>query len=628
MTRRKFPTLQQPDRRQVLQWTGAAAAGFILGFGAQEADAASDTAPEIRVADENYKSVYSKRANSFMKDPSWVKETAARLRWPKAGERVPPLTIYVPDEKLDWVEAMRKAGQDAARLGIQYDINQVSTSRWLEMINTHRQDMEIHGAAIRPERIDPADWLVSRAYGKDYRNYGEEVLLEYDAAVEQQNRDADQAQRLADVRQAQRVLSDDYYMNQVGWGPTLLEVYNSGAFSGVVPVKGFGIGSFSMFHSFLSLTPRTERKRLMVGSTNLLNTTNIIAATNTMRNIGRMIYDRLAFMSPDLKPIPWAAESWRQLDEKTWDLKLRPGMTFHDGHPVTIADLKFTFDFMLKYERAVYWSANQFLAGTEIVDAAGGVLRLRFKEAYGLFETYFLQLNTILPRHIWGTIMADQGTDNPWKVKIDVPVGSGPFKFGQYRKDVSLQMIGQKAHFSQPQLDEFWIVITPSVDAILGRLESGELDMVDTENVALSPTQVKELAKYPHLTIVRTPDINWLHLVNRISILPWRDYEFRRAWMHAFDRQYLVDVPWEGGGRVPQANTFLVEGNSWNNPDLPPLPPFDLKLARQILHDAGYSWDASGRLLYPHPGDAAFRERVTRVSKPGYTWGGLMMLES
>lgn len=628
MTRHKRSTLQDTDRRQVLQWTGAAAAGFILGLGSREADATAQQPARIRVADDKYKSVYSKRANSFMHDPIWVRQTLSRLRWPKEGEPVPPLVIYVPDEKLEWVEAMRKAGQDAATLGIQYDIKNVSTSRWLEMINTHRQDMEIHGAAIRPERIDPADWLVSRAYGKDYRNYGEEVLLEYDAAIERQNRDADHRQRLADVRLAQRILSDDYYMNQVGWGPSLLEVYNSGAFSGVVPVKGFGIGSFSMFHSYLSMTPRTERKRLMVGSTNLLNTTNIIAATNTMRNLGRMIYDRLAFMSADLKVIPWAAESWRQLDEKTWDLKLRSGMKFHDGHPVTIADLKFTFDFMLRYERAVYWSANQFLADTEICDAAAGVLRLRFKEAYGLFETYFLQLNTILPRHIWGTIMTEQGTDNPWQVKIDTPVGSGPFKFGQYRQDISLQMIGQKEHFSQPKLDEFWIVVTPSVDAILGRLESGELDMVDTENVPLSPTQVQELSRYPHLTIVRTPDINWLHLINRISVLPWRDYEFRRAWMHAFDRQYLVDVPWEGGGRLPQANTFLVTGNPWNNPDLPPLPAFDLKLARQILQEAGYTWDSSGRLLYPHPTNAAFRERVIRVSKPGYTWGGLMMLES
>jgi hypothetical protein len=57
MTRRKHPTLQDPDRRQVLQWAGAAAAGFILGFGSQEAEAASDTAPKIRVANKEYKSV-------------------------------------------------------------------------------------------------------------------------------------------------------------------------------------------------------------------------------------------------------------------------------------------------------------------------------------------------------------------------------------------------------------------------------------------------------------------------------------------------------------------------------------------------------------------------------------------
>ena len=615
------------DRRRAIQLAGAGAAAFVLGFGRQESARCAET-HTIRVANGKYQSLYADRTNSFLQDINWVKETTQRLTWPKIGQQVPPLTIYVPDEKLDWVEAIRKAGQDAAKLGLRYDIHQVSTSRWLEMINTHRQDMEIHGAAIRPERVDPADWLVSRAYGHDYRNYGEEVLLDYDAAVEQQNRDGDPIARLRSVGNAQRILCDDYYMNQLGWGPALLEVYNSGAFSGVVPVKGFGIASFSMFHTYLNLEANTDRKRLIVGSTNLLNTTNIVAATNTMRNIGRMIYDRLAFMSPDLKAIPWAAESWRQIDEKTWDLKLRADMAFHDGRPVTIHDLKFTFDFMLRYERAIYWSANQFLAGTEIVDEVNQVLRLRFKEAYGLFETYFLQLNTILPKHIWGDIMDKQNTDNPWRVKIDVPIGSGPFKFGQYRKDVSLQMVAHKSHFSNPKLEEIWIVVTPSVDAILGRLESGEIDMVDTENVALSPTQVEELGKYKHLTVVRTQDINWLHMINRISVLPWRDYEFRRAWMHAFDRQYLLDVPWEGGGRLPAANTFLVEGNPWNNPDLPPIPDFNLATARSILREAGYTWSRDGRLIYPPPTDSRFRERVNRVSKPGCTWGGLMMLDS
>ena len=335
-----------PRRRQLLKLAAAGAAGCVLG-----APAASTAAPQParrRCASPTPGTSGHTRAagahSSTITTGSTL--TRQRLTWPEAGERVPPLTIYVPDEKLDWVEAVRKGAQDARAIGLEYDVRLVSTNRWLEMINTHRQDIEIHGAVLRPERVDPADWLVSRAYGLDFRNYGEEVCCSTMPPWSGRTATRTRARRLIDVRAAQRVLCDDYYMNQVGWGPTILEAYNSGAFSGVVPVKGFGIGSFSMFHSFLDMEPRTTRRRLVVGSTTLLTTTNVIGATNTMRNIGRMIYDRLAFLSPDLQPIPWAAESWRQVDERTWDVTLRAGMQFHDGHPVTIDDLKFTFDFL------------------------------------------------------------------------------------------------------------------------------------------------------------------------------------------------------------------------------------------------------------------------------------------
>ena len=216
---------------------------------------------------------------------------------------------------------------------------------------------------MRPERADPTDWLVSRAYGRDYRNYGEETNQEYDLAVEQQSRDADPAARLASVRKAQRILCDDFYMNQIGWGPSLTEVYNSKAFSGVVPVKGFGIASFSMFQSFLKMEPRRN------------------AATDGGEH-GVTGYDQhhrshqyhAQHWPHDLRPAclheprpeahSMGRRSWHKVDERTWDIKLRPGMQFHDGHPVTIRDLKFTFDFMMEYERANYWTANQFLEHT------------------------------------------------------------------------------------------------------------------------------------------------------------------------------------------------------------------------------------------------------------------------
>ena len=69
-----------------------------------------------------------------------------------------------------------------------------------------------------------------------------------------------------------------------------------------------------------------------------------------------------------------------------------------------------------------------------------------------------------------------------------------------------------------------------------------------------------------------------------------------------------------------------MEGSPWNNPDLPPQPQFDLDKARAILKEAGYSWASDGRLVYPAPDDAKFRQRVEQVSKEGYKWGGLKML--
>src|SRR5260370_17280773 len=114
------------------------------------------------------------------------------------------------------------------------------------------------------------------------------------------------------------------------------------------------MGSFNAFHTFLRAKPKTSRRRLVVGMQALLETTNIIAAGNNMRSIGRMIYDRLAYLDADLKIIPWAIESWNRVDDRTWDLKLRSGMSFHDGNPVTIHDLHFPFTFNFKWDPHIF----------------------------------------------------------------------------------------------------------------------------------------------------------------------------------------------------------------------------------------------------------------------------------
>ena len=567
-TRRMGETMTQQGnghrplaRRTLLQLAATAIGGASL-----PAYAADDA---FTVANPKYNALYQRTGTYYTHDPQWVSWTKARLTWPQAGEKVPELSLVIPTVQTNWLDAWRKFADDAGKIGLKYNIQQVSEARWLDVIGIHDHgDIEVHSAILRPERVDPAEWLTSRAYGLDRRNYGEWVNQQYDALIEAQVAESDPAKRLKLVQDAQRVLADDLYITQFGWGPGVIEAYNSAAWDNVVPTRGFGIGSFNAFHTFLRARPKTERRKMIVGIHSLLETTSIIAAGNNMRAIGRMIYDRLAYMDDNLKIIPWAAESWTRVDDRTWDIKLRPGMMFHDGKPVTIDDLQFTFDFMLKYERGNFWTANQFLQKTEITDAANGILRATFKQPYGQFESYFLQLNVILPKHIWENIMQEQGVGtDPMRVRIDKPIGSGPFKFGRYRKDAELQLIADKTHFSKPTVDEVWAVVTPSIDGLLGRLQGGDIDLIESSDTHLTPSQAKQLADTAGITIVRTPDLNWLHGVPRPSNLPWRDYEFRRAWHHSFDREFLVKVVWEGAGKLPAANTFLVEGNPWNNPE-------------------------------------------------------------
>ena len=612
------------DRRTFLKLAAATAGPLVMqGFPSGNLFAAE---PRIELEDPSYEKMYNSREGYYMKDPRWVKQTFSRLQWPKAGERVPELRAIFQKERSFVLDSMRKVASDAQQIGLKYNLEPVSTSKWLEDIMYHNHgDVEVHATVARPERVDPTDWLSTRGYGLEQRNYGEYVNKGYDQMIRLQAGESDPKKRLEYVLSAQKIMAEDYFITQFGWGPMTVEAYNGEDWDGIVTIKGFGVATADLFWNYIDIIPKTSRKRLNVGLVALMKTTNILGADARERALLRMIYDRLGYLDKDLKVVPWALESWKKVDNRTWDVKLRGGMTFHDGKPVTVDDLKFTFDFLCKYDRAEFWTANQFLEKTDIIDQASRTVRFTFKEPFGQFETLFLLINVILPKHIFDGILEKQNVTNPRHLQIPEPVGSGPFKWGQYKKDAELLLLSHKQHFHAAKIDEVLFICIPTADGIMGRLETKELDLMDTGDLSLTPSQADQLRKQKHLRIVRTADFGWYHLVPQISQLPWRDIEFRRAWHHSIDRKFLVDVVWEGGGRVPKSNTFLVDGNPFHNSNLPEIPKFDLKMAREILREAGYSWDKDGRLVYPPPTDKKFIERVTRVLKPGQPWGGLKM---
>jgi peptide/nickel transport system substrate-binding protein len=170
------------ERRQFLKLaavTGGLMAGEAATGGGLVPHAAAQPAPipgasQIQVVNPDYMRLYGQQRGYFLQNPNWVRDTVARLTWPQEGAKVPDLSVLIPNEQPHWLSAFRKWSRDGQQLGLRYAMQQVSQARWLEAIVTHMHgDIEFHPATPRPERVDPSEWLISRAYGKDRRNYGE-----------------------------------------------------------------------------------------------------------------------------------------------------------------------------------------------------------------------------------------------------------------------------------------------------------------------------------------------------------------------------------------------------------------------------------------------------------------------
>src|SRR5260221_13027393 len=170
-------------RRPLLQLAAATGGAPAWGrFGARDALAAE---AEIPVADPRYTQIYKTTSNYYINDPQWVNVTRPRLTWPTAGEKVPELTVLIPTVQKTWLDAFRKWAADGEKLGLKYNLEQVSEARWLDTIQAHKHgDIEMHPAILRPERVEPSEWLGSRAYGLDRRNHGAWTNEQYHALTD------------------------------------------------------------------------------------------------------------------------------------------------------------------------------------------------------------------------------------------------------------------------------------------------------------------------------------------------------------------------------------------------------------------------------------------------------------
>jgi peptide/nickel transport system substrate-binding protein len=243
------------------------------------------------------------------------------------------------------------------------------------------------------------------------------------------------------------------------------------------------------------------------------------------------IYDRLLDRDArTLKPKPMLATGWKIVNDTTWEFTLRQGVKFHNGEPFNGQSVKATLDYVQdpanKSHYATYWKAVKTV---QIVNDY--TVRLVTDKPWpALIERASLTDLLIMP----AKALKDLG---PEKLNR-APIGTGPFKFVEWKRDDRLVLERNPDYWQGPaDVSRVTFRFIPEFSARMAALLSGEIDvMKDVPPHAVEPVERSGRAKIRSAVSSR---INYLALVN-LKPGPMQDLRARRAMNHAVDVDELI----------------------------------------------------------------------------------------
>jgi peptide/nickel transport system substrate-binding protein len=444
-------------------------------------------------------------------------------------------------------------------------------------------------------RLDP-DVLLSAAYHSSQivekgLNMGGYVNSQVDQLIEQQRAEFDPVERQKLVYQIQELVAQDVPTIPL-YGHKALQFVNKERFSNWVVIPGSDLVNQI---SITEIVPLTSDKVVNIGSDEPRTDFSPFDTSAQIRVDLMFLYGRIAQYSPDGSIVPDHAESWTSIDDTTIEVVLRDGLTFHDGEELNADDVVFTYDYIFEWEPPVYMGLVASLDSVTKVDDL--TVRFNLKTPSATIYSGAFTLVPILPEHIWEDIPESMGLDHPDEYVNDMPVGSGPMKMVQW-------VVGGSVVWET--FDDYWKPINVEGAVFVEHLNieskflSLKAKLIDAMIEPLSVTLEAEARALDYIEEIEILDIGVPYVMFNIRRYPGKDPNFRKAVVYAYDWDYATDVVWRGeaytgSGMIARTNQF------WHNPDTDFAErfPFDLAKARQMLADAGYEWDAQGRILYP-----------------------------
>ena len=288
------------------------------------------------------------------------------------------------------------------------------------------------------------------------------------------------------------------------------------------------------------------------------------------------LHDSVVRPLPGGKTGPSLAETWSEsADGLTYEFKLRRGLKFHNGDPLTTEDVKFSLE---RYKGAGSKEIHSRVRQIEIVDPH--VIRIHLKEPWPDFLTFYGTTATAAGIVVPKKYMTQAGDDGFKKH----PIGVGPVKFVSFNPGVELILEANTSYWRKvPSIKRFVLKSVPDGTTRSAMVKAGEADLA----YALDGEDALNIKRDPRLQLVASKhaSIYWIEFAEQWDPKsPWHDKRMRLAVNHALNRKATNEVSCLGfcppaGVIVPRVMDFALNA---------PVTAYDPQKAKQLLAEAGY----------------------------------------
>jgi peptide/nickel transport system substrate-binding protein len=310
-----------------------------------------------------------------------------------------------------------------------------------------------------------------------------------------------------------------------------------------------------------------------------------LATDSASRGVAGLIYNGLVKYDANLNLVGDLAESWDiSPDGLTITFKLRRGVKWHDGQPVSAQDCLFTYRLMVDPKTPTAYSGDYLqVKKAEAVDDY--TFRVTYPKPFApALESWGLAM---LPRHLL------EGKDVTQSPLGRHPIGTGPFMFKEWQTGNRIILTYNPEYFEgRPHLNGYIYRVIPDQATMFMELKAGNID-----RMGLNPLQYIRQTDYPKFQRLfnkyKYVSFSYVYLGYNLEDRRFADKRVRHALTHAIKKQEIVEGVLMGLGQ--EAIGPYKPGTWFFNPEVPQFP-YDPEKARALLAEAGWKPNAEGIL--------------------------------